>query len=80
MSAASTAANLAQQIPGWLGTLAIGFDGGIVYSAGDLFGDTELAPKFLELARHLAEYMTLEGPSACRENPFKRLTSRLSLF
>ncbi|KAL5965897.1 Ragulator complex protein LAMTOR4 [Taenia solium] len=77
MSAASTAANLAQQVPGWLGTLAISFDGGIVYSAGELSGDTELAPKFLELVRHVAEYMTLEGPSDSQENPFKRLTNYL---
>ncbi|VDK23143.1 unnamed protein product [Taenia asiatica] len=80
MSAASTAANFAQQIPGWLGTLAISFDGGIVYSAGELSGDTELAPKFLELVRHVAEYMTLEGPSAIQENPFKRLTIMCSRY
>ncbi|CDS38220.1 expressed conserved protein [Echinococcus multilocularis] len=74
MSVASAASNFAHQIPGWLGTLAIDFDGKIVYSAGDLSDDTELAPKLLELARHLAEYMTLDGPSASQENPFKRLS------
>lgn len=79
MSVASAASNFAHQIPGWLGTLAIDFDGKIVYSAGDLSDDTELAPKFLELARRLAEYMTLEGPSASQENPFKRLTNSNSV-
>ncbi|KAL5103679.1 Transcription initiation factor IIA subunit 1 [Taenia crassiceps] len=74
MGAASISANFAQQIPGWLGTLAISFDGGIVYSAGELSGNTESAPKFIELARHVAEYMNLEDQSAFQENPFKRLT------
>ncbi|VDM21464.1 unnamed protein product [Hydatigera taeniaeformis] len=80
MSAVSTASSFAQQIPGWLGTLAISFDGRILYSSGELSDDTELAPKFLELARHLAEYMILDGETAAQEDRFRRLTILCSRY
>ena len=75
MSVPAIASNFPNQIPGWLGTLVLNFDGSISYSAGELANSVKLAPKFAELARHIGIYMTLEVSSAGQDNPFKRLTS-----
>ncbi|KAM3188409.1 hypothetical protein ACTXT7_000383 [Hymenolepis weldensis] len=75
MNFAAQAAKFQTEVPGWLGSLVLSFDGGILFSAGDLTDDMNSAPKFVELARHLGVFMTLEGAPANQENPFKRFTS-----
>lgn len=76
MNVAAQAAKFQTEVPGWLGSLVLSFDGGILFSAGDLTDDMNSAPKFVELARHLGVFMTLEGAPSNQENPFKRFTSR----
>ena len=79
MSVSTIASNFPNQIPGWLGTIALSFDGTVIYSAGELSNDSKLAQKFADLARRVGIYMTLESPQDRQENPFKRLTSRFIL-
>lgn len=79
MSVATVASKFPTEIPGWLGSLVLSFDGGILFSAGDLTDDLDSAPKFVELARHLGVYMTLVGAPSNRDNPFRRFTSRFFL-
>ncbi|VDO09428.1 unnamed protein product [Rodentolepis nana] len=74
MNVAAQAAKFQNEVPGWLGSLVLNFDGEVLFSAGELTDDINSAPKFVELARHLGVYMTLEGSPTNQENPFKRFT------